>query len=224
MKKINLFQKKTRAEPSINSYAALWMRGEDDILPTGYVSLSNNAEILRNVYKIADSVSNMTIMLMKNSENGDIRLKDRLAKKIDIAPCSWTTRKNFIFKIVTDMCIYGNSVVYPEFDRDGFLKNLIPLSAKSCSFYKSPNGYEIKYSGKTYSPDEVLHFSLYPHPEYFWKGQGIRPLLDDSIETLIQANATKKGFMKSKWKPSLVIAVNGDAAELQDPEMRQSIL
>lgn len=219
-------EKKTRAEPDqpISTYSALWIRGEDDLLPVGYTSLANNAEILRCVYKIADLVSDMTIMLMKNGSSGDIRVRDELAKKIDINPCSLTNRKNFIFKIVVDMCIYGNSVVFPVIDRSGFISDLTPFYAGSCNFSSAADGYRINCGGRSYAPDEVLHFALYPHPEQYWRGQGIRPLLDDTIEGLAQANATKKGFLKSKWKPSLVIAVNGDIEQLQDAKMRANIL
>ena len=105
----------------------MWLNGSDasDILcPIGiYAIISQNEEIRRCVYKIADLVSDMTIMLMENGENGDVRLKNELSKKIDVYPNKDMTRKNFIHKIVTDMFMTGNSVVYPE-TSNGFIDNL----------------------------------------------------------------------------------------------------
>ena len=96
----------TRAAP-----IAIYVSANEEIVPEGYTSLSQNEEIRRCVYKIADLVSNMTIMLMENGKNGDIRLKNELSKKIDVYPNKNMTRKLFIHKIVTDMCVYGNCVV-----------------------------------------------------------------------------------------------------------------
>ena len=63
----------------------------------------------------------MTIMLMENSQDGDIRLKNELAKKLMFIPINYMIRKNFIYKIVADMITHGNSVVYPSNERMGFL-------------------------------------------------------------------------------------------------------
>lgn len=173
------------------------------------------------MYKIADLVSNMTIMLMKNGKNGDERIRNGLSRKIDIEPNKNMTRKNFIFKIVTDMCNSGNCVIFPRYSGEN-LENLEFIDG--CSFNKSGSGYIIQKGGNTYSPDEVLHFTLYPDSDKPFKGRGIAPLLKDVIETLSQSNATKKGFLKSKWKPSLIIAVSGDSDELEDKEKRELLL
>lgn len=220
---------KTRAEPK--SYTALWLKGEDDmdgslICPSGYQPLSRNEEILRCVYKIADLVSNMTIMLMQNSDNGDIRIKNALSRKIDIDPSKiMTTRKNFIFKVVTDMCLYGNSVVYPRTKKD-LIDDLELWNADSCIFRKKYelDEYVVIYKGQSFESDEVLHFVLNPAPDEPYKGLGIAPLLLNTIGDLVQENTTKKAFLKSKWKPSLVIAINSDIEELRDKELREQIL
>lgn len=220
---------KARAEPQ--SYTALWLSGNDNldgslICPPGYTPLSKNEEVLRCVYKIADLVSNMTIMLMKNGDNGDIRLKNELSKKIDIYPNKYMTRKNFIFRIAADMCIYGNSVVMPNYSGD-LLDDLEIWEGGTPSFRKdslSGNSYRIAYKGRIFDPDEVLHFVLYPDPDEPFRGQGVAPLLKETIDNLAQANATKKSFLRSKWKPSVVISINSDIQELQDPQQRNKIL
>ncbi len=218
----NPFRKhKTRAGP-----VTLWLNGTDsrDILcPEGYTPLSKNEEIRRCVFKIADLVSNMTIMLMENGENGDIRLKNELSKKIDIYPNNNMTRKNFIHKIVTDMVLTGNAVAYPQV-QNGLIDNLKILNADSLHFDEVGDSYQIRYRGTPFYPDEVLHFVLNPDDDYPFKGQGYTQLIKETVMNLLQANATKKGFLKSKWKPSMIISINSDAEELQDPEKRSKIL
>ncbi|EPR07660.1 phage portal protein [Ruminiclostridium papyrosolvens] len=222
MKLKNPFRRnKTRADPVM-----LWLNGTDarDILcPEGYTPLSKNEEIRRCVFKIADLVSNMTIMLMENGENGDIRLKNELSKKIDIYPNNNMTRKNFIHKLVTDMILTGNAVAYPQI-KNGLIDNLKILNADSLNFDEVGDSYQIRYRGTPYYPDEVLHFVLNPDDDYPFKGQGYTQLIKETVMNLLQANATKKGFLKSKWKPSMIISINSDAEELQDPEKRAKIL
>ncbi len=212
---------KTRADP-----VTLWLNGteaKDILCPVGYNPLSKNEEIRRCIYKIADLVSNMTIMLMENGDNGDKRIKNELSKKIDIYPNSNMTRKTFIHKIVTDMILTGNAVVYPQI-KDGLIHNLKILNADNLHFDENGDTYQVRYKGSWYHPDEVLHFTLNPDDNYPYKGQGYTNLIAQTVQNLLQANATKTGFLKSKWKPSLIISINSDADELQDPDKRNKIL
>src|SRR5665648_703659 len=184
---------KTRADP-----VTMWLNGADarDILcPIGYTPLSKNEEIRRCVYKIADLVSNMTIMLMENGTNGDIRLKNELAKKIDVYPNKNMTRKNFIHKIVTDMILAGNSVVYPKV-KNGLIDDLQILRATDLNFYEMGDSYDIHYRSTTFAPDEVLHFVLNPDDEYPFEGQGYTQMIKQTVLNLLQATATKTGFGK----------------------------
>ena len=218
----NFFSKrKTRADP-----VAIWLNGDDakEILcPSGYSPLAKNQEVRKCVFKIADLVSNMTIMLMQNGENGDKRLKNELSKKIDIYPSKNMTRKNFIHKIVTDMILTGNAVVIPKIS-EGLIKDLQILKISNVTFEDAGEDYRIKYESTTFYPDELLHFVLNPDDDYPYRGQGYTMMIKNTIENLLQANATKTGFLKSKWKPSLIISINSDIEELQNPEKRNKIL
>lgn len=214
-------KRKIRTDP-----VALWLNGTDaqDILcPVGYVPLAKNEVIRRCVFKIADLVSNMTIMLMENGTNGDKRLKNELSKKIDVYPSNLMTRKNFIHKIVTDMLITGNSVVYPHI-KNGLIDNLEILKSNYLHFDEMSNGYYIRYLNTIYYPDEILHFVLNPDDDYPFKGQGYTQMIKETVNNLLQANATKTGFLKSKWKPSLIISVQSDIEELQDTDLRNKIV
>lgn len=215
------FKKKARADP-----VTIWLNGSDsrDILcPNGYTPLSKNEEIRRCTHKIADLVSNMTIMLMQNSTNGDLRIKNNLSKKIDIYPNSNMIRKNFIYKIVTDMILTGNSVVLPKI-KNNLIDDLQILNIDRVSFEDDGEGYKIRYGNTVFYPDELLHFVLIPDDDYPYKGQGYSLSIKETVLNLLQANATKTGFLKSKWKPSMIMSINADIEELQDPEKRNKIL
>lgn len=215
------FSKKKRADP-----VAVWLNGGDareTLCPVGYTPLSKNEVVRRCIYKIADLISDMTIMLMENGENGDRRLKNELSKKVDVYPSRNMTRKNFVMRIVTDMYLSGNAVVLPEVS-GGLLTNLKILPYKDTYFDQDGDSYRIRCRGATYYPDEVLHFALNPDDDYPYKGAGYTDMIRQTVENLVQASTTKTAFLQSKWKPSLIISVNADIEELRDTGMRENIL
>ena len=69
-----------------------------------YVPLARNPDVIAAVNKIADMVSNMTIHLMENTDKGDIRIKDGLARKIDVNPCDNMTRKTGFSRLCVTCC------------------------------------------------------------------------------------------------------------------------
>lgn len=209
-----------------NNNAIFWAPA-DFILPSGYTRLSENEDVLKCVDIIADLVSNMTIMLMQNGKNGDTRLRDALSKKIDIYPCEMMVRKTFIYNIVEDMLLAGNKVVFPKISlaREHFIENLVPWTTSSTSFInRTEESYQISHNGHVYSPDEVLHFVYKPSRQYPYVGEGIGPMVRRTVQDLAQAQATKSAFLKSKWKPSLIISTMADDEELKNPESRKKIL
>ena len=205
---------------------AFWLQGEDAknvLVPQGYIPLTKNEEIRKCIHKIADLVSSMTIMLMENGTDGDIRLKNELSKKIDVYPNHYMVRKNFIYKVVADMIATGNSVVMPKV-QDGLLDNLTIWDINQVSFYGDTESYYIQYKLQKFDPDEVLHFVLIPDDLLPYKGQGFIPIVKDTIANIVQANTTKTGFLQSKWRPSLIIKVESDAEGMQIKDEREKIL
>lgn len=215
-----------RAEPQKRSAAWLCSSEAFDTLTCqGYTSLAHNPEIAAGVDTIARLIGSMTIHLMENQEDGDVRVKNELARKIDIEPNSYTTREQFIHWIVRTLYLEGNgnAVVYPD-SRAGIIRDLNPIPPAMASFIPDGWGYKVVIAGKEYNPDNVLHFVLNPDSYYPWLGTGYRVSLGEVANNLKQAATTQKGFMASKWKPSLIVKVDALTDEFSSPEGRQKLL
>lgn len=218
---INPFKKRNK------SAIGLVIGGEDDsICVPGYTSLDQNPEIMTACHTIAELIGSITIHLMSNTEDGDVRIQNELSRMIDITPMPTMTRKTWVESFVMTMLLYGrgNAVVLPHTSR-GYLRRLEPIAASRVAFV--PIGwsdYEIYIDGKKHRPDDVLHFTYNPDKTYLWKGQGVTVTLRDIANNLKQAEATKKGFLESKWKPSIIVKVDSMTEELASPEGRERIL
>lgn len=193
----------------------------------GYIKLSEHPDIISGVNKIADLVSNMTIHLVENTEKGDKRIKNELSRKIDIEPCRNMTRKTWLYKIVRDLLLFGdgNSVVHISIDpTTGLIDNLKPFPMQLVTFEDTEDGYLINYDGVLYTPDEVIHFVINPHPIYPYRGTGYRVALKDIAKNLTQANKTKNNFMSGKYMPNLIVSVDAMTEELASKEGREKVL
>lgn len=190
-----------------------------------YQSLDKNPEIQSSCRRIAELVASMTIYLMKNTENGDERIKNNLSRKLDISPNKYMTRHTWIHSIVMNMLLYGkgNCVVIPK-TKDGLLDNMIIAKPSSVSFIETSDGYNVSLNGQIYSPDNMIHFVYNPDPERPWKGIGITTVASQVANNLKQAAATEKAFLESKWRPSLIVKVDALIDEFSDKEGRKKLL
>ena len=219
---------KARAEPQ-QKRSVTWLCSQeafDTLTCQGYTNLADNPEIITAVNKIAKLIGSMTIHLMQNTDDGDVRIRNELSRKIDINPNENMTRSLFVQWIVSTLYLYGagNAVVWPQFRR-GYLRDLKPVPPAMVSFI--PDGiwdYRVQINGKEYDPDEILHFVLNPGNYYPWRGQGLQIALKDVANNLKQAAATEKGFMQSKWKPSIIVKVDSLTEEFASPEGRSRLL
>ena len=119
----------------------------------------------------------------------------------------------------------GNSVATVQ-TWSGLIRNITPVPAEQVSFIPSLDGrdYRIQVNGRTYSPGDVLHFVDNPDRHYPWMGKGTQVVLADIANNLKQATVTKKGFMSSKWKPSIIVKVDAMIDEFSSPDGRQKLL
>ena len=212
-----------RAAPPV---AFLIGNGDECIQVAGYTSLDQNPEIATAVDRIAKMVASMTIHLMQNTGSGDIRIQNELSKKIDIYPNRYMTRSAFIHTVVKTMLLTGsgNAVVLPR-TRNGFLEDLIPVAPGRVGFLpKGMMDYAVLIDGQEYDPGDILHFTVNPDTDFPWKGSGYRVSLREVANNLKQAAATEKGFMSSKWKPSIIIKVDGLTEEFSSQEGRRKLL
>lgn len=205
---------------------------DGDLNVPGYTSLDHNPEIMTACRKIAELAGSITIHLMKNTERGDVRIVNELSRAIDIAPVPTMTRKTWMETIVMNLLLYGegNSVVWPH-TWEGLLKSLEPVAANRVSLV--PVGYrdyKILVDGVAHNPENMLHFVYNPDKYYPWMGRGVKVSLKDIAANLKQAAATEKGFMESKWKPSLIVKVDamldgmGGSDEMSGSAWRQKML
>ena len=201
----------------------------DRLCTSEYKSLDKNPEIMTACKRIAELIGSMTIHLMENTKNGDVRIVNELSRKIDIDPISTMTRSHWMQTIVMNMLLYGkgNSIVVPH-TYNGIIQSLEPISAFRVSFIPKDTAiyrdYYILIDGRKKRPDDVLHFTYNPDSIYLWKGQGVTAVISEVANNLKQARETEKGFMESKWKPSLIVKVDGMVDEFSTKEGRNKIL
>lgn len=209
------------------SSVAIWLNS-DESCAVGYTRLSDCPEILTGCLRIAELIGSMTIYLMANTDNGDVRITNELSRMIDITPNGTMTRSQWMTAIVMNLLLHGsgNSIVVPH-TYEGTLRSLEPISARRVSFAPVGNSfrdYKVLIDGQSRDPASVMHFTYNPDPDYLWKGRGMTIALRDLAVNLKQAQKTENAFMASEWKPSIIVKVDALTDEFSSPEGRDKLL
>jgi HK97 family phage portal protein len=224
-------RKKKRTEQRSQSISpsqiGLWL-DSGDLCCAGYTKLSDNPEIQTACLRIAELIGSMTIYLMTNTSQGDIRIKNELSRLIDINPNGNMTRSHWMTVNVMNMLLYGagNGICVPH-TYEGYLRSLEPISASRVSFEPVANSYRdyrVLIDGIGRDPNNLMHFVYNPDPIYLWKGQGVTVTLKDIANNLKQGQKTVNAFMASEWKPSIIVKVDALTDEFSSPAGRQKLL
>ena len=197
----------------------------DTLAVPGYTRLIDSPDVLAAIGGLADIISNATIQLMRNTDDGDVRVRNQLARFMDISPWRHGTRKDLISWIVWTMLTTstGSAFLLPQTER-GLLSELEPMPGAYALSDDNGLTYYVMWQGRRYASDSVLHFKRWPDPAQPWQGIGLRISLRDVTSNLRQAAATKKGFMSDKWKPSVIVKVDALANEFADEAGRKRLV
>lgn len=221
-----LFKKKQKR--SANSPLGVWILGGGSELPAGYHRLLDSPEISACINRIAAIISSATIYLMENTNKGDVRVHDDLARFVDIEPWpNMATRQSWMNWIVTTLLGEGDgeAFVLPRTTGEKFTA-LEPMPG-AVSIDNPAGGYFVQWRGYTYAPDEVLHFRLYADPDRPWKGRGVRVQANRLAASLNTTSQLKDMLNSPDYKPPLIVAVNSDNAfsdEAERENFRESYL
>lgn len=197
-----------------------------DLCCTEYTALDQCPEIVAGVKRIADLIGSMTIHLMANTSNGDIRIQNELSRTIDINPMPNMTRSAWMSYNVSNMLLYGkgNAIILPH-THEGFLESLEPIAPDRVQFEAiSRREYRVLIDGIKRDPENLIHLVYNPDKYYPWKGSGLTVQLRELARMLKLSRETEKGFMESNWKPSLIVKVDSMIDEFRTPEGRKKIL
>ena len=198
-------------------------------LPRGYRYMWDTPEIKSAVERIAELVSTMTIHQMKNTPDGDVRVKDGISDFLDIEPSRKMNRQLLISWIVQEMLLHGNAIVIPH-TRKGLLYDLEPIPHGQYTLrgdyrtYKNNRMYYIDvYQSKVYKPEEVLHFRFNPKMDEPWIGQSQEIILRDLISNLGQSQSTIHDFLENQIFPNVVIKLAAMTENMKSAQGRDEI-
>ena len=199
-----------------------------DICCPGYTRLSDNPEIQTACLRIAELIATMTIHIIENTDQGDVRIEDELSRMLDITPNGNMNRSQWLLVNVMNMLLYGrgNGICVPH-TKNGYLESMEPISPSRVELVPKANSYRdytVLIDGSPRDPADLMHFVYNPDQYYHWKGQGVTVTLKDIANNLKQAQKTANAFMSSEWKPSIIVKVDALSDEFATPEGRQKLI
>lgn len=217
-----------RKKKKTQTRGLIFARGSyfDEICSGDYTPLSQVPEVVECARMIASLIGSTTIYLMANTEQGDKRIINELSRLIDINPTPTMTRSTWMEAIVMTLLLYGrgNAVVVPHTQK-GLLERLEPIPADRVAFMPLENdGYSVLIDGIPHDPEDLLHFVYNPDKYNLWMGQGVTAAAKDILANLTQGRATESAFMRTEFRPSLIVRVDSSLDGMGTPEGRKVIM
>ena len=208
---MGLFRNKTQTRKSSPvGVIAITLDSPGVLVGHGYHMLSEAPEVAAAIWIIADLISSAPIHLMENASGGDVRVRDALARKIDVNPWSLGTRQSWVHWIVETELSEGESVVIPQ-TAGATISDLSPAPGAMLHRPVGSASYFAQYNGHSFDASDILHFRLRPDPASPWRGIGPQVQLQQVVDSIVQTAETKTAYMSSEYKPPIVIAVNSDS-------------
>lgn len=215
-------QSKREATVSSGSSTLYAYFSSDGSLPLGYHRLLDSPEVGSCIDRMSAIISSATIYLMENTSAGDKRVKNALSRFVDVEPWpNMATRQQWMSWIIGQLLGEGdgNACVLPEF-RGGRIAALRPMPGASLCGDPDGLSYSVNWRGRTYRPDEILHFRLHADSDEPWRGRGYRLQAGRVAASLKQASENKDSLNSPDYKPPIIISVDSDA-DLQDEKKRE---
>lgn len=217
-----LKKKKRAKQDSPVGVTAITLGSPGVLVGHGYHMLSEAPEVVAAIGIIADLISSAPIHLMENTNDGDVRVRDALARKIDVDPWSLGTRQTWVQWIVETELAEGEAVVIPQ-TSGTMISDLIPAPNATLIRPVGSTSYTVYCNGHSLDAADILHFRLRPDPLCPWRGIGPQVQLQQVVDSIVQTAETKTAYMSSEYKPPIVIAVNSDSP-LSDESQRSTFI
>ena len=221
---MGLFNKRAAAPPPAQprSLMGVWLSGSG-ACPVGYRKLTDCPEISGLIDRMTAIISSSTIYLMRNTRRGDERVRDRLARKIDIDPWRMGTRQTWMAWIVSTMLGAGdgNAFILPHYVEDsGLLYDLEPMPGATMQPILNGKSYEVQWRNRTYPRDAVLHFRLFPDPDQPWRGRGYRATAQQLADSLADLANLEANLSSPDYRPPFILYADTDT-DFFDDEKRE---
>ena len=222
---MGFFNRRKTAPPAQRSASPLgmWIAADGGGCPGGYRRLLDCPEVQAAIDHYAAVIGNATIYLMENTKDGDKRVRDRLARKVDVEPWIYGTRRDWVSWIVSTMMGEGdgNAFVLPHFLPSGELWNLEPMPGATAHETPDRRGYTVSWRDGEYPSDAVIHFRLFPDPKRPWKGRGYQATAKDLIEGLGGLSELEKTLSSPDYKPPIILRAD-TTADIFDDDAREA--
>ena len=215
------FKKRAKKKSSVG-VTAITLNSPGVLAGLGYHRIVDAPEVAGAIWLIADLISSMPIHLMENTDNGDIRVRDALSRKIDIDPWSLGTRQIWMQWIVETMLKEGESVVIPK-TAGMLIDDLIPAPNATLHRDCGATSYYALYKGNRFDAGNILHFRLRPDPDEPWRGCGPEIQLEKVVDSILQTTDTKTAYMSSEYKPPIIVAVDSDSPLSDEKERNRFV-